>query len=281
MANKKGLGTGLGALFGEDELTSPRNLPITKIEPRIGQPRTAFDDTALQELANSIAEHGLLQPITVRPLGTGYYQIIAGERRWRASKLAGLKEVPVNVIEADDKKASELALVENLQREDLNPIEEARGYRSLMQDYGMTQDAVSQSVGISRPAVANALRLLSLCDEVLKLTEDGKLSAGHARALLPLENGKVQLEVAQLVMSKMLSVRQTEQLVASMKKVKKPVPEPEPEELDYAEVAALDLGKILGRRVSIQDKRNKGKIVLEYYNADDREKLIEQLKNLK
>ncbi|MFQ9554557.1 MAG: ParB/RepB/Spo0J family partition protein [Oscillospiraceae bacterium] len=207
---KKGLGMGLGALFGEEypspqperEETAPDLLPIEKIEPRADQPRKRFDPEALEMLAESIRTYGLIQPITVRPLDSGFYQIIAGERRWRASRMAGLKEVPVRILTADEQRAMEMALVENLQREDLNPIEEAKGYRALQDVYGMTQDDVAQSVGKSRPAVANATRLLALSEPVLKLVEDGTLSAGHARALLPLGDPEMQLAAAKTVIER-------------------------------------------------------------------------------
>ena len=278
---KKGLGTGLGALFGDEELTAPQTLPIQKIEPRENQPRSVFDDEALQELADSIALHGILQPITVRPLDSGYYQIVAGERRWRASRLAGLKEVPVRIIEADDREAQEMALVENLQREDLSPMEEARGYRLLMDEYGMTQEAVSQSVGKSRPAVANALRLLTLPEELAALLDSGALTAGHARALLPLEDKSLQLTAAQQVVDRGLSVRQTETLVAALLKQRKPKKDKPADEIDYAAQVCQTLGQRLGRRISIVDGRKKGRIVLEYYGADDREALIQALMTLK
>lgn len=278
---KKGLGTGLGALFGDEELTAPQTLPIQKIEPRENQPRSVFDDEALQELADSIALHGILQPITVRPLDSGYYQIVAGERRWRASRLAGLKEVPVRIIEADDREAQEMALVENLQREDLSPMEEARGYRLLMDEYGMTQEAVSQSVGKSRPAVANALRLLTLPEELAALLDSGALTAGHARALLPLEDKSLQLTAAQQVVDRGLSVRQTETLVAALLKQRKPKKDKPTDEIDYAAQVCQTLGQRLGRRISIVDGRKKGRIVLEYYGADDREALIQALMTLK
>ena len=198
---KKGLGIGLDALFGTDELNEAEAelqfLPISKVEPRMEQPRMQFDEEALQELADSISRYGLIQPITARKLDSGYYQIIAGERRWRASRMAGLTEVPVRVLEADDRRTAELALVENLQREDLNPIEEAKGYQTLMHDFGLTQEETAKSVGRSRPAVANSLRLLSLTPPVMELVEKGELSAGHARALIPIENGADQLNAAQ------------------------------------------------------------------------------------
>ena len=280
MAAKKGLGTGLGALFGEDEVSAPQTLPITRVEPREGQPRTQFDEAALQELSESIALHGMLQPITVRALGGGYYQIIAGERRWRAARLAGLREIPVHIVEVDDRQAQEMALVENLQREDLNPMEEARGYKVLMEEYGLTQDAVSQSVGKSRPAIANALRLLSLGKEVADLLEQGELSPGHARALLPLEDKALQLETARQVLERKLSVRQTENLVATLLKAPKQKAAPAADAINYAELMCRQLGQSLGRKVSIQDGRRKGRIVLEYYGADDREELIQALMKL-
>ena len=209
---KKGLGTGLAALFGEDELDEQSELmtlPITKVEPRKDQPREYFDEAALQELADSIAQYGLIQPIVARRLPDGFYQIIAGERRWRASRMAGLAEVPVRVIEADDRTTAELALVENLQRENLNPIEEAKGYKTLIEVYGLTQEETAKSVGRSRPAITNSMRLLSLSEDVLRLVEDGKLSAGHARALIPITDEKAQLDAAKEVISKSLSVRET------------------------------------------------------------------------
>lgn len=216
---KKGLGRGLSELFGDDILDNEGEgelvyVPIAKVEPRAEQPRNRFDDEALQELADSIAQYGLIQPITVRRRDSGYYQIIAGERRWRACRMAGLIEVPVRVIEADDRRVAELALVENLQREDLNPIEEALGYKSLIEEYGLTQEEASKSVGKSRPAIANAMRLLSLSSEVLPLVEDGSLSAGHARALLPINDAAEQLKAARAVIDGGLSVRKTEQLAA-------------------------------------------------------------------
>ena len=190
MTKQRGLGKGLGALLGEAAMQTAQPpsgaqlLPLQKVEPNPLQPRKSFDPDELQALADSIAMHGIIQPLTVRQLPSGFYQIIAGERRWRAARLAGLDEVPVVVIEADDKKAMELALIENLQRSDLNPIEEAKGYQQLMTEYGMTQEVTAERVGKSRPAVANALRLLSLSPAVLELVEQGRLSAGHARALL-------------------------------------------------------------------------------------------------
>ena len=281
MAAKKGLGKGMMALLAdEEELSTADFLPIAKVEPRSGQPRTQFDEEALQELADSIAQHGVLQPITVRALDGGYYQIIAGERRWRAARMAGLSEIPARIIEADDRKAQELALVENLQREDLNPMEEARGYRALMSDFGLTQEAVSTSVGKSRPAIANALRLLNLDPEVAAMLESGQLSSGHARALLPLP-AAAQLEAAKLIVSRGLSVRQTETLVASLLKEPAAKKEKDPSAVDYAAVMSAQLGEALGRKVNIVDGRKRGRIELEYYGADDREALLQALLTLK
>ena len=230
MAANKGLGKGLGALLGESAMQpstqqSPLLLPLQKIEPNRLQPRKSFNEEELAALADSIRQHGVIQPLTVRLLDTGYYQIIAGERRWRAARMAGLREVPVVIIEADDKKAMELALIENLQRADLTPIEEARGYQQLIGEYGLTQEQVADRVSKSRPAVANAMRLLSLPDELLSMVESGKLTAGHARALLSIKDERQQLAVAQKVVNLQLSVRQTE---AMCKKLLKAVKAPEP-----------------------------------------------------
>lgn len=281
---KRGLGTGLDVLFGadlpEDEENGLLMLPISRVEPRADQPRQVFQEEALQELSESIARYGLIQPITARKLDDGYYQIIAGERRWRAARMAGLTEVPVRVIEADDRRAAELALVENLQREDLNPIEEAEGYRTLMEQYGLTQEEAAKSVGRSRPAIANALRLLSLSAPVLSLVEEGKLSAGHARSLLPLGDAS-QLKAAHEVLQRELSVRQTEQLVKKWQKMEA-AGEAEPSApagVDYAAEVSELLSKALGRKVRLVEGR-RGRIELEYYGSDDREALIALLRSL-
>lgn len=278
-AKNKGLGIGLDALFGgadfdetESELMS---LPISKVEPRLERPREYFDEAALQDLADSIAQYGLIQPITVRKLDTGYYQIIAGERRWRASRLAGLTEVPVRVIEADDRRTAELALVENLQREDLNPIEEAKGYRTLIEEYGLTQEEAAKSVGRSRPAITNAMRLLSLSAPVLEMVEKGTLSAGHARALVPISDEKLQLEAANEVRDKNLSVRRTEQLAARITKAPKAEkPAADPLDVDYSAEVSNQLTAVLGRKVRLVDGKKTGRIEIEFYGADDREALI-------
>ena len=282
---KKGLGIGLDALFGTDELNESEAelqfLPISKVEPRMEQPRMQFDEEALQELADSISRYGLIQPITARKLDSGYYQIIAGERRWRAARLAGLTEVPVRVIEADDRRTAELALVENLQREDLNPIEEAKGYRALIEEYGLTQEEAARSVGKSRPTVANAMRLLSLCPQVLAMVEKGELSAGHARALVPVLDAKLQLAAAQEVVAKSLSVRQTEQLAARLLRPPKKEKDRDPLAVDYAAEAARRLSEKLGRKVRLVDGKKIGRIELEFYGADDREALLAALEKLK
>ena len=281
MASNKGLGKGLGALLGESAMQpvnqqSPLLLPLQKIEPNRLQPRRNFDEEELSALADSIRQHGVIQPLTVRLLDSGYYQIIASERRWRAARLAGLREVPVVVIEADDKKAMELALIENLQRADLTPIEEARGYQQLIGEYGLTQEQVADRVSKSRPAVANAMRLLSLPDELLALVEEGKLTAGHARAILSLKEKPQQLAVAQKVIHLQLSVRQTEAMCKKLSKAVK-TPEPKPVEVDYLAECEKSLSRRLGRGVKIVSGKRKGKIELEYYGQEDLQRLYEAL----
>ena len=277
---KKGLGAGLGILFGEDAYTDENELkllPLGKLEPRAEQPRSVFDDEALAELAESVKRYGVIQPVTARKLPSGYYQIIAGERRWRAARLAGLDEIPVRVIEADDRRTAELALVENLQREDLNPIEEARGYQTLMEDYSLTQEETAQSVGRSRPAVANALRLLTLDSDTLALVEEGKLSAGHARALLPITDQKARFAAANEVIKKGLSVRKTELLSARRVREAQAEKKTAPDGVDYAADVAERLSSLLGRRVRLVEGRSAGRIELSFYGADDREALIADL----
>ena len=281
MASKKpsGLGRGLGALLGDDvlktETTGSLSLPISQVESCSAQPRKYFDEAALAELAASIQEHGIIQPLTVRKLSSGYYQIIAGERRWRAARLAGLSEVPVIVIEADDRKAAELAMIENLQREDLNPMEEAAGFQSLIETYHMTQEEAAARVGKSRSAVTNALRLLGLTPSVRALVEEGKLSAGHARALVPL-SPSLQESAANAIVTGGLSVRQTEALVKRLSAEKKPEKKA-PEGVDYTAEAQKDLSSRLGRGVKIVSGKKKGKIELEYYGLDDLNDLLDAL----
>ena len=254
-------------------------LPIHKVEPNPGQPRQDFDPEELQSLADSIATHGVVQPLTVRELGNGYYQIIAGERRWRAARIAELKEVPAVIIEADDKKVMELALIENLQRQDLNPVEEALGYQSLMQDYGLTQEDAAKRVGKSRPAVANALRLLNLSEKVLEMVRKGELTAGHARAVLSLKTQKMQEQAAQKIAALGLSVRQAELLCKNMAKEPAPIKEPTLA-VDYVAECEKSLSKHLGRGVKIISGKRKGRFELEFYGEDDLQVLLDALMKL-
>lgn len=282
---QRGLGRGLGALLTDysenDAAQAVTSLPLQRIEPNPNQPRKRFDEVELQALADSIAQHGLLQPLAVRDMGNGYYQIIAGERRWRACRMAGLSEVPVTVVEADDRTVMELALVENLQREDLNPMEEAEGYRVLLEEYGLTQEQAAQQVGKSRSAVANALRLLTLSDEVRALVENGELTAGHARALLTLPNGRLQKAAAQKILALRLSVRQAEAMCKRMAAEEKPKEEPEPLAVDYIAECEKHLTRRLGRRVHIVNGKRKGRVELDFYGDDDLQKLYEALCALK
>ena len=285
MASQKGLGKGLGALLGDfaeepQEKSAYQSLPIYKVEPNPDQPRKDFDPEELENLAESIRVHGLIQPLTVREMPTGYYQIIAGERRWRAARLARLSEVPVVIIEADDRKAMELALIENLQRQDLNPVEEALGYKSLMEDYGLTQEEAASRVGKSRPAVANALRLLSLNPEVLELVRSGSLTAGHARAIASLKSEKKQLDAAKKVIALSLSVRQTETLCKNMEKEPAPQPEEPVLKVDYVAECEKSLSKHLGRGVKIVNGKRKGRFELEFYGQEDLQKLLDALMKL-
>ena len=286
MASKRpsGLGKGLGALLGDDvmktESSGSLSVPISQVESYSGQPRKHFDEESLQELADSITEHGIIQPLTVRKLSSGYYQIIAGERRWRAARLAGLQEVPVIVMDADDRKAAELALMENLQREDLNPMEEAAGFQSLIETYHMTQEEAAQRVGKSRSAVTNALRLLGLSPSVRKLVEENKLTAGHARALVPL-SPSLQESAANAIIAGGLSVRQTEALVKRLSAEKKESKKPRNDEVDYLAEAQNELKAKLCRGVKIVSGRKKGRIELEYYGLDDLNDLLDALALIK
>ena len=286
MASKKpsGLGKGLGALLGADMMETESSgslyLPISQVESCSGQPRKHFDEESLQELADSITEHGIIQPLTVRKLASGYYQIIAGERRWRAARLVGLQEVPVIVMEADDRKAAELAMIENLQREDLNPMEEAAGFQSLIENYHMTQEEAAQQVGKSRSAVTNALRLLGLTPAVRKLVEENKLSAGHARALVPL-SPSLQESAANAILTGGLSVRQTEALVKRLSAEKKEPKKNQADAVDYLAEAQNELKAKLCRGVKIVSGRKKGRIELEYYGLDDLNDLLDALALIK
>ena len=281
----KGLGKGLGALMGDFAAETPAGkspyqmLPIHKVEPNPDQPRRDFDPEELQSLADSIATHGIVQPLTVRELSSGYYQIIAGERRWRAARMAELHEVPAVIIEADDKKVMELALIENLQRQDLNPVEEALGYQTLMSDYGLTQEDAAKRVGKSRPAVANALRLLNLPEKVLEMVRSGELSAGHARAVLSLKTQKQQELAAQKIAALGLSVRQAELLCKNMGKEPAPVKEPTLA-VDYVAECEKNLAKQLGRGVKIVNGKRKGRFELEFYGQEDLQVLLDALMKL-
>ena len=286
MSTKKGLGRGLGALLGdtalqmEENAADPARISIYKIEPNPLQPRKQFDELELQALADSITANGLIQPLALRRLPNGYYQIIAGERRWRACRLAGLEEVPAVILEADDQKDMELELIENLQRQDLNPVEEALGYQSLMQDYALTQEQVAQQVGKSRPAIANALRLLQLPEEILDLLASGALSAGHARALLQLQDAHLQAIAAQKITALDLSVRQAERLCKQMSHEAAPKAEPEaaaPLEVDYIAECEAALSRQLGRGVKIINGKRKGRFELEFYGQEDLQRLLELL----
>ena len=277
----KGLGKGLGALMGdiveESVQKSPyQQLPLHKVEPNPNQPRRDFDPEELQSLADSIALHGVMQPLTVREMDNGYYQIIAGERRWRAARMAELREIPAVIIQADDKKVMELALIENLQRQDLNPVEEALGYQTLMSEYGLTQEETAARVGKSRPAVANMLRLLALNDEVLELVRQGKLSAGHARAIVALKTDKLQKEAAQKIAALGLSVRQAELLCNNLQKPAAPV-KPVTLAVNYVAECEKKLSKHLGRGVKIVSGKKKGRMELEYYDQEDLQVLMDAL----
>ena len=295
---KKGLGKGLDVFFMSD-LSSPADTPagtgeatsgtgtseikITDIDPNKNQPRKLFYDDSLEELAESIRTHGILQPLALRRMPGGRFQIIAGERRFRAAKRAGLETVPAVIVEADDKETAELALIENLQREDLNPVEEAQGFKTLMTEFGLTQEEAAERLGKSRSTLANSLRLLALCDEALNLLSDGKIDRGHAKVLLGISDKEKQAEAAEICAEKGLNVRQTEELVRRMNKSLLAPPEPEAKEFEVDYVAALerDLTKSLGRKVRLVAGKKKGKIELEYYGNDDLEKLISVLNKLR
>ena len=283
-AKKGGLGKGLDAIFMEnatENSNSTVTLKISELEPNQDQPRREFDDEALAELADSIAQHGVLQPLLVRPIAGGGYQIVAGERRFRACRMAGVQEVPVVIRELSDGQVMELALIENLQREDLSPIEEAQGYQTLMGHYHFTQEEVSRSVGKSRPAITNAMRLLRLPEEIIHMVSGGKLSAGHARTLLAFESEDDQLQAAQLAVKQGLSVRELEKLAKKAnavlhggderaKRVKKrPV---------FIEEVELSLNEHLGRKVKIQEKgKEKGVLTIEFYSQEDLQNLARLL----
>lgn len=279
MAKKReALGHGLDALFmsnsiEESSASGTVKLSINEIEPNKSQPRKSFDEKALSELADSIAEHGIIQPLLVRPMAEGGYQIVAGERRWRASRLAGLTEVPVVIKDLTDRETMEIALIENLQREDLNPIEEAEGIELLIKEYGLTQETAAERVGKSRSAVTNSLRLLNLPPSVRELARDNKISAGHARALLAFSDEEKIIETAKLIMEKGISVRETERLAKEASKdTEGKVRQPKRRDVFYDEVE-IALSQNLGRKVKINSGRKGGTIVLEYFDKDDLTKI--------
>ncbi len=280
MAKGKGLGKGLDALFAEELPVEnvPVGIRLSDIEPNPRQPRQDFDPVALEDLAQSIRENGIITPITLRKTGETY-QIIAGERRWRASRLAGLTEIPAIVLDVDENTAYALALIENLQREDLNPMEEAEGYRRLTSELGLTQEQAAQRVGRSRPAVANALRLLTLPEQVAALLRDKQLSAGHARALLPLEREEVMLKAAEIILAQQLSVRQTEALVKQLQKAPSDKPKAAPD--IYVQDLERNLSTQTGHKISILPGAKKGKITIEYYGNEDLEAVCNALLGIK
>jgi len=290
MAVKKGLGKGLGALFetSNEEIKEIKtekkpsgdvlSLKIIDVEPNPDQPRSNFDKEKLQALADSIKTHGVIEPILVSAEKNGMYRIIAGERRWRASKLAGLKEIPAIIKDYDEKQVMEIALVENLQREDLDPIEEAEGYKNLMEAFGMTQDEVAKRVGKSRSAVANSLRLNNLEDKIKKMVSSGELSQGHARTILGLTDKKMRLEVAELAVKKELSVRELENLVSNLEKnKKKPTAKKNKKDIYFSDIEK-QLEKSLGTKVTIRHGKENGKIIIDYFGNDELERLIYELK---
>ena len=287
MAMAKGLGKGLDALMGDATLQAQEAgsvlLPISQVEPGLNQPRKRFDEESLADLAASIEEHGIIQPLTVRRLSTGYYQIIAGERRWRAAKLAGRKEVPVVIIEADDRKVMELGLIENLQREDLNPMEEAEGYLALLTDFGLTQEELAKRMGKSRPAIANALRLTALPSDVRELLTEGAISAGHGRAVLMVEGEQAQSAFARKIVEEGWNVRQAEARAKHFTLLPPedlpPKDSPDPHEI-YVKAVEKELSARLGRKVSIKNGAKKGRLELEYYNVDDLNDLLDQLERI-
>jgi len=278
---KGGLGKGLDALFVDNNTNSTNvlTLRISEIEPNKGQPRRDFDEAALADLADSIREHGVIQPLLVRPMPAGTYQLIAGERRWRAARMAGLSEVPVVIRELDDMETMEIALIENLQREDLNAIEESLGYKALADQYNMTQEQIAKSVGKSRPVIANALRLLNLPQKVIEMVRRDELSVGHARALLALESKKEIVEMAERIVKQHLTVRDVERLVnaqklskeASEQKVKPLIRDTFYEELELAATQEI------GRKVKIKQKKDKGKLEIEFFSKQDLSDIMEKL----
>ena len=280
MAKKAALGKGLGALMLEnttEDMVATNTLPISEITPNKDQPRKTFDEAALEELAESIKQHGVLQPLLVRPLPNGGYQLVAGERRWRASRKAGLREVPVVVKELTDTETMEIAIIENLQREDLNPIEEAEGLQALIDKCGFTQEEVAASVGKSRPAIANSLRLLRLPEEVRELTRDGKISAGHARALISLDNDALIVEAAENVIKNKLTVRDVERLAKTQDKGKIVSQKRYKRRDSFYDEVELTLSEVLGRKVKVYNGKGKGTLEIEFYSQEDLKNIANKL----
>lgn len=277
MASKGGLGIGLGALFEDNktESDSGQMLRVSEIEPNRGQPRKNFDDETISALADSIKEHGILQPILVRPYGSGY-QIVAGERRWRAARMLGMSEVPVQIKELSDLEAMQLALIENLQRENLNPVEEAKGYSELVESYGMTQEEVAKTVGRSRSSVANAMRLLALPEEIKEMLENGDISTGHGKALLAFDDEEKMLDAARKAADGKLNVRSLEKM-ASEDDTKKPSKKDNSHIDSYFKEMEIGLHNALGRKVKVEYGKNKGALILEFYDKEDLSALAEKL----
>lgn len=277
MASKGGLGIGLGALFEDNktESDSGQMLRVSEIEPNRGQPRKNFDDETISALADSIKEHGILQPILVRPYGSGY-QIVAGERRWRAARMLGMSEVPVQIKELSDLEAMQLALIENLQRENLNPVEEAKGYSELVESYGMTQEEVAKTVGRSRSSVANAMRLLALPEEIQEMLENGDISTGHGKALLAFDDEEKMLDAARKAADGKLNVRSLEKM-ASEDDTKKPSKKDNFHIDSYFKEMEIGLHNALGRKVKVEYGKNKGALILEFYDKEDLSALAEKL----
>ncbi len=274
---KGGLGSGMDLLFEDNvsQVQVKKTLRLSELEPNRAQPRKNFDETAISALADSIQEHGILQPILVRPLSFGGYQIVAGERRWRAARMLGLDEVPVIIRDLSDLETAQIALIENLQRENLNPLEEAQGYKQLQDDFDMKQDEIAKTVGKSRSAVANAMRLLRLPEEVQELLIDGSISAGHARALLAFTNEALMIEAAQKAAAGLLTVRQLEKMASDSEKPDKP---DQPQQISsYYREMEISLHDRLARKVKVDFKKNKGTLTLEFYDEDDLRALAEKL----
>ena len=276
MAKQGGLGNGLGALFDDNttDSASTQTLRLSDIEPNRDQPRKSFDDDSIAALADSIKQHGMLQPLLVRPYG-GSYQIVAGERRWRAARMLGLSEVPVQVREFTDSETMQIGLIENLQRENLNPIEEAKGYNELIEQYGMTQEEVAKTVGRSRSAVANAMRLLSLPDEIIKMLENGDITIGHGKALLAFEDEEKMLEAARKAAAGNLTVRALEKL--SKEVPSEPKPQTDERINSYFREMEISLHERLGRKVKVEYGKNKGALILEFYDEADLSELAKKL----